>query len=179
MLYVGSAGSSWLMNHIRCCANDSGIRAGLGSALVIGASAAPRPMVATISSRTLGASKMSRTDTSTPSTSAARAARRIADSELPPMSKNDSVTPTRSTPSRSAYTCASATSVSDSGATYSASISAKSGSGSAFRSSLPAEFRVMSSRTTHTVGTMYTGSDCSARDFTVSTSGRRPGPPDR
>ena len=69
------------------------------------------PDTAAIRARTDGASKTSRTDTSTPRTAPARAASRIADSELPPRSKNDAATETCGRPSRSANTPATAVSV--------------------------------------------------------------------
>ena len=145
---------NWLMNHIRCCAKESGMLSGRGSTAVIGGRPAPRSAVAVMSSRTEGASNTSRTDTSTPRASDTLAANRIADNELPPTSKNDSATETRSTPSTSPKTWARSSSVGVPGATYSAIAPLKSGAGNAFRSSFPAVLSTTSSRFTHTDGTM-------------------------
>ena len=139
------------MNHMRLCAVDNGNRAGRGIAVTRG-TLRPRPDTRAARSRTDGASNRSPTDTSTSSRSATRAATRAADSELPPRSKNDCVTLTRSAPSTSATMAAIEVSASDSGAANSSTVS--SGTGSLRRATLPALFSGSCSSAIHTVGRM-------------------------
>ena len=82
---------------------------------------------------------------------------RVARSEWPPRSKKLSSTPTRSRRSTSAQIPASTSSTCVRGATYVASAGARSGAGSALRSSLPLGVSGSAFSTTNAPGTMYSG----------------------
>ena len=79
------------MNHMRCCANDTGMWSGRGSAWVIGRGLAGTGDSGDQFPHRRRASNRSRTDTVAPVPHRC-AASRIADSELPPRSKNEVVT---------------------------------------------------------------------------------------
>ncbi|TWH44348.1 hypothetical protein L612_003500000250 [Rhodococcus rhodochrous J38] len=108
------------------------------------------------SARTVGASNSDRTPRSVPKASLMREITRVATSELPPSSKKLSSAPTSATPSWSAKIAASAVSVGDIAAAPRAP--AKTGSGSALRSSLPTAVSGISSSTMIAAGTMWAGS---------------------
>ncbi|GAA4680588.1 hypothetical protein GCM10023197_41250 [Gordonia humi] len=155
---------------MRCCEYESGRTSGRGSTRVTGGSALARSATAAASSRTVGASKTSRIDASTPSASDRRATRRIADNELPPAAKNESVAPTRSLPRTSPNTAAIVCSISPDGATYSPTVPrTESTDGNALRSTLPETVNTISSTGTHAVGRMYSGNRSATTAATVST----------
>ncbi len=149
------------MNQSRCCANDSGSGRSRGTGTSGGACAAPAPRsrasARAASPATVGASKIARSGSSTPSASRARVATRVASRECPPSSKKLSSTPTRSTPSTSAQIPASTSSVGVRGATYASAAPESSGAGSARRSVLPCGVSGSASSTTTAAGTMYSG----------------------
>ena len=106
MLYAALPGSSWSMNHSRCCANDSGSAdPSRGSATSGGAcvpsSSAWSDSMRPASPATVGASKSARSGSSTPNACRTRETTRVASSECPPSPKKSSSTPTRSSPSTS------------------------------------------------------------------------------
>ena len=155
-MYAGELVSNWLMNHIRDCASDSGIRSGRGLGASSGRACAPpeREVVSSASSATVGWSKMSRTLISMPSAACTRAATRVAPSEVPPMSKNESVALTCGRLAMSPKTLATASSAAVRGAMYSAALSMNSGSGRALRSSLPFAVSGNASNSMMALGTM-------------------------
>ncbi|MNF92480.1 hypothetical protein D3C84_751260 [compost metagenome] len=96
------------------------------------------PSTACASSASVGAWKIVRSATFTPSSLCIRAASVVAFNEWPPNSKKLSFAPTRSTPSTLCHSSASSASNAVPGATYAAPASAcPSGAGSAFRSTFP------------------------------------------
>ncbi|CAB4935700.1 unannotated protein [freshwater metagenome] len=107
---------------------------------------------------------------SVPRAALTRATRRIAISELPPISKKLEVALTCATPSRSAKTPATISSTGFSGPTNSDAATVNSGAGSAFRSSLPLALRGSESSTTTCEGTMYPGSRRPASAITSAES---------
>ncbi|BCO52347.1 hypothetical protein MINTM003_27880 [Mycobacterium paraintracellulare] len=97
MLYSGEGPWNWSMNHSRFCAKDNGMIAGRSPAT----SGSSRPELSAMrgaSWATVGASKTTRTGSSVSSVVLIAVIRRMVDSESPPRSKNESSTPTRSTP---------------------------------------------------------------------------------
>ena len=119
---------------------------------VRGASARPTATPATV-----GASKIARTGRSTPNSACSAAVRRVASRELPPTSKKLSSAPGIGCPSTVPNTSATRRSRSVAGARE-ALPDAKTGSGNAFRSSLPDGVTGTSSMTVIAAGTMYAGS---------------------
>ncbi|ETB45566.1 hypothetical protein O974_14260 [Mycobacterium avium 11-0986] len=98
MLYIGDGPWNWSMNHSRVWANDSGITAGRSPATSGSGRSASLP-TRSANSAAVGASKTVRTPRSVFRLALTAAISRIADRESPPRSKNESSTPTRSSPS--------------------------------------------------------------------------------
>ena len=90
----------------------------------------------------------------------------------PPSAKNESSTPTDSTPSTSANNAASTRSRSDTGARY--SDASTCGSGNPRRSNFPDDVTGNDSSTTHTRGTMYSGNRCPNTDSNTAVSTTAP-----
>ncbi|CAM5725193.1 hypothetical protein SFUMM280S_04920 [Streptomyces fumanus] len=157
------ASSRRLRNHIRCCAYDSGTRSGRSRG-VSAMRAAPRPC-STSRARpaTVGASKSSRMLISAASADRIRAMSRIASRESPPSSKNESSTPTRSSPRLSANSPHSTSSTVVSGPRPLVRL-AKSGAGRAERSSLPFSVTGNASSGITAAGTMCPGSRPATND---------------
>ncbi|BCZ24643.1 hypothetical protein MTY59_44980 [Mycobacterium senriense] len=86
------------MNHNRVWANDSGITAGRSPA-TNGSGRSASPLARSANSAAVGASNTARTPRLEFRAVFTAAIRRIADKESPPRSKNESSTPTRSSPS--------------------------------------------------------------------------------
>ncbi|CAM3416460.1 hypothetical protein MYIN104542_29520 [Mycobacterium intermedium] len=97
MLYVAMPPSNRLRNHSRSWANDKGTNAGRGW-VVSGATPAVGPPMRGSSWAMVGASKAARTGRLVSKAALTADISCIADSESPPNSKNESSTPTRSTP---------------------------------------------------------------------------------
>ncbi len=91
------------MNHNRCWANDNGTTAGRSTA-TNGCRRPRSPLTRCANWVTVGASNTVRTERSAFSVVSIAAITRIANNESPPRSKNESSTPTRSSPSTSANT---------------------------------------------------------------------------
>lgn len=126
------------MNHMRCCASESGTTWGRGLA-ISGVSCLALP--ATDSARaakvaTVVDSKSSRTPSCTPKAEPTRVTNCVATSEFPPSSKKSSSIPTRSTPRTSAKTSATTRSISVRGSRYCFAL-ANTGSGNPARSPTP------------------------------------------
>ncbi|SLI22657.1 Uncharacterised protein [Mycobacteroides abscessus subsp. abscessus] len=102
---------------------------------------------------TVGASKISRTGSSAPNSVCRAAVRRVASSEVPPMSKKLSSAPGTGRPSTCSNTAATRRSTSVRGGRP-APAAANTGAGSALRSSLPEGVTGTSSSTTTAAGTM-------------------------
>ena len=86
------------MNHNRLWANDNGTTAGRSTA-TNGSSRPASPPIRGANWATVGASNTARTERPASRPVLIAAITRIADSESPPRSKNESSTPTRSSPS--------------------------------------------------------------------------------
>ncbi len=156
--YSVAPGAKSSRNHRRSCAKESGSRPsrGTGSMGCAGPSsgaAALARSTASARSASRGASKRSRTARWAPRPVRTRLMTRVASSEWPPSAKKSSSAPTRSTPSTSAQTAASAVCVPGAGATYAAD-SDHTGVGRARRSSLPLAVAGSASRATKAAGTM-------------------------
>ena len=135
-----SPGSKRLMNHIRCCASDSGTR----RAAVPRRQAGARRTSASAAADAGGEAARPSAPRTAPARRCrrrrprpSRATTRVARSEFPPRSKKLSSAPTRSTPSTSAKTRGDRLFDRRRRGTELAVRAANSGSGSALRSSLP------------------------------------------
>ncbi|SLI65838.1 Uncharacterised protein [Mycobacteroides abscessus subsp. abscessus] len=141
---------------MRCCAGDSGTRSGRRRGASTGSPLGPSRAGTTraASCAAVGASNRSRSATVAFSAALTRATTLVALSELPPSSKKEWSTLTRSVPSTSANTSATARSTAVRGARYGRCDTVKSGTGRALRSSLPTGVSGTSSSTTRWAGTM-------------------------
>ncbi|GEM30496.1 hypothetical protein NN3_15030 [Nocardia neocaledoniensis NBRC 108232] len=145
------------MNHIRCCASDSGTCSGCGWATSggrvetsDGAAASARAA----SPATVGVSNSARTPSWMAKAAPMRATTWVATSELPPSSKKLSSAPTRSWESTSAKMPATICSAGVRGARKSPAAAVNTGSGRALRSSLPEVLSGNASSTMIDAGTM-------------------------
>ncbi len=154
---------------MRCCASDSGMRS--GRTRLVSAGREPEPAsTCTRAARdsTVDASNSARTGTWVSRAAPRRDTTCVATSELPPRAKKSSSSPTRSRSRTSANTPATISCVGVVGARN--VFVSNSGSGSAFRSSLPEALSGNASSATNTCGTMYDASDVASAALTVSAS---------
>ncbi len=174
--YSGDPGSSWLTNHSRCCANDSGSRMSrpTGTTGAAGGAAWPATAVSITAARpaTVGWSNSAAAAMSVPNTSRIREIARVASSECPPSSKKLSSAPTRSASSSTAQIPASSSCTGpDGGTNLSMGASAAPGSGSAALSTLPFGVRGRAASSVNTAGTMNAGSRSPANSRSSAAGG--------
>ncbi len=177
MLYVALGPSTWYSTHSRCWAEDNGRRPGRGCTVSAGrAAAAVVPSVASRSASrvTVRASNTVRRDTSTPRAARIRAVSRIASREWPPSAKKSSSTPTPGRPSASANRPQRISSRGVRGRPPKPASAAKSGAGSARRSSLPLGVSGRASRVTKAAGTMCSGRAAALWRWSSAASARCP-----
>ncbi len=173
-LYTADPGSNRFKNHNRRCANDNGTPSGRTPARIPGRTRTPvASATRTASPATDGASNTTRTGSSTPSPERTRLTNRVASSESPPNSKNESSTPTASTPKTSQKIPHRISSTGVRGPLPHPD-TGSSGAGNAARSSFPLRVTGNSSNTTTAEGTMYSGSASPANLRTSPAS--RPAP---
>ncbi len=178
MLYVELPGSSWSMNHSRCCAKDSGSSPVRGTGASGGSVLPPVAPRATSTCRAsaprVGAAKSSRTGSSVPKTARMREATWVASSEWPPSSKKLSPLLTRETPSTWVQMSASSSSVGVLGGAYAAEaapVALMSGAGRAFRSTLPLAVSGSDGSGTSAEGTMCSGRRVETKSRSTCESG--------
>ncbi|BDT89228.1 hypothetical protein FMUAM8_49920 [Nocardia cyriacigeorgica] len=144
------------MNHIRCCASDSGTRSGRrwatsgGRAPSVEAECSARAAIPA----TVGVSNSARTPSWVSNAALIRDTTWVATSELPPRSKKLSSMPMRSWLSTSAKMPATTCSAWVRGARKPEASAANTGSGKALRSSLPLVLSGKASSTMIEAGTM-------------------------
>src|ERR1043165_2999977 len=151
------------MNHSRCCANDNSNPSLLLTAFITGASAClpllRSSSIASASPATVGLSNITLSPTSTPITSLTLDITCVASSECPPSSKKFSLIPASSILNTSLHippTISSTAVLATSSRSSLPFITA--GSGSLFLSTFPFAVNGISSTSTITQGTMYSGS---------------------
>ncbi len=156
MLYAGLSASSWPRNHSRRWAGESGSTSGRTAGAGAGRAS---PASATRAARAagVGASKTARTGRSAPSAVLIRPVSRVASSECPPRSKNESSGPAgagrpRTSPNTSHSNCSCGVR-----GARAAVRGPCSGAGSSLRSTLPLAVSGSASIATYRAGTMCAG----------------------